>query len=48
MNCGNPFSTRVIKLEYFCSVECEHEFKNKQSDNEDWMSSQIDMDIKAK
>jgi len=44
LNCGNPFSPRIIKLEYFCSVECEHGFKLKQINN----TSGIDLDVKAK
>ncbi len=47
MNCGNPFSTRITKLENFCSVECEYTFKNKQLDNKDWQEVQMDIDFKA-
>lgn len=44
LNCGDPFSTRVIKLKDFCSVECKYEWKNKQIKN----ILGIDLDVKTK
>ncbi len=48
MNCSKPFSTRVIKLDNFCSVECKNEFRNKLIDINKISDTQAEMEFKAK
>ena len=48
MNCSDPFSTRIVKLDNFCSNKCKIEFNNKLININKISDTQAEMEFKAK